>query len=148
MNTVHCLYIELNWYLLVLHDVLEVTTTTPTVAVSSLFSLDEVDRVGDVVRSAMSVLPVALTKSVAVFSYTQDDAGPARQALAPMLTATGRDQRLELSRRILDSAENFIVSPTFVETWDREKTEAIKKAVGSIFTTQQSPLLDSMMLFT
>ena len=130
------------------HDVIEVSTKAPTVAVSSLFSLDEVDRPGDVVRSALSVLPISRERSIAVFSYTQDDAGLARRALDAILTAADRDQRLELSRLILDSAENFIVSPAFVDEWDQEKTETIKQiAYDSIFTIRQSPPLDTLMLF-
>ena len=120
----------------------------PVRLVSVLFSLDEVDTPGDVVRSALSVLPISQERTVAVFSYTEDDANLARPPLDAVFGTVDRDQKLELSRLILDRTENFIISPAFVDEWDQEKMETITSmAHRSVLTTQQSPLLDTLMLF-
>ena len=131
------------------HDVLEVPTISPTVAVSSLFSLDEVIRQGDVVRSALSVLPISLGLSFAVLSYTPEDAGPARGALREVLNSTDQYRRAQLSRLIIERAENFVLSPAFVDSWDRKKKEAIiQSAHETVFTAQASGPADSLVLFS
>ena len=69
-------------YDLLLHDVIPLQGQEPTVAVCSLFSVDNVSRGGDPVRAALNVLPLTVSESVAVFSYLPEDADLARASLA------------------------------------------------------------------
>ena len=129
------------------HDIIDVETRSATVAVSSLFSLDQIERGYDVVRAALSVVPVSQDQSIAVISYAPHDAESARIELAKYLDAEASDIKLSLSRLIVDTSENFIVSPRFVETWSSEKRKAIEGAVGSLSVYSPSPTSDLLMLF-
>lgn len=129
------------------HDIIEVETRSATVAVSSLFSLDQIERGDDVVRVALSVVPVSHERSTAVISYAPHDAELARIELAKYVDHEASDIKLGLSRLIVDTSENFILSPRFVETWSREKSKAIEDAVGSLSVHSPAPTSDLLMLF-
>jgi len=121
------------------HDVIEMNNLRPTIAVSSLFSLDQVVSGDDIVRVVLNVLPVDETRSVAIFSYTKQDAGKARAALDRVLAAQGDHQKYELSRLILSAIENFLIAPAHFATWNASKRERIRQAFASTVMVGTEP---------
>ena len=107
------------------HDLLELSVNRPTLAASVLFSLDDVERGDDVVRVCLTVLPIEPTRTYALLSYLPDDAALARASLARVLDTGGSYQQYELSRRILNHAQNFVLAPTFVASWSATRVETI-----------------------
>jgi hypothetical protein len=109
------------------HDVIVLEGQKPAVAVSSLFSLDEVVKEdGDIVRVVLNVMPVSATRALAIFSYTREDQRKAKASLERILTSTGEYQKYELSKLVLGHIENFIVSPSHFATWSDDKKSRIK----------------------
>jgi hypothetical protein len=107
------------------HDVMKIKHDRATLAVCSLFSIDELNRDGDPVRVALNVLPVDHKESVAVFSYLPEDAPLARSSLSLILASDGFYQKYLLSKLILSHCENFVVSPVLFDTWSSEKHQSI-----------------------
>jgi hypothetical protein len=107
------------------HDVLLFDVAQPTLAACALFSLDHAPRADDLVRVCLNILPLDSTRTAAVFSYMQTDAPRARAGLDRILSSSGHHQRYELSRRLLNSCQNFVLSPVYVATWSDEKRQAI-----------------------
>ena len=61
------------------HDVIVLDGQKPAIAVSSLFSLDEVVKVdGDIACVVLNIMPVNATCTVAIVSYTSEDQRKAR----------------------------------------------------------------------
>jgi hypothetical protein len=84
----------------------------PSVAVSALFSLDEIVVGDDVARVALNVFPAA-GGAMIVFSFLREHAIYIRPFLRPFKRSSG-DQLLEmLSVRVLNSCENFVIAPRF-----------------------------------
>jgi hypothetical protein len=108
------------------HDVIEIDVAQPTVAACALFSVDNIHIRDDVLRIHINVLPVERTKTVAMFSYLRSDAPQARAFLNRILKSHGPYQRYEISRLILNSCENFVLSPEYVDTWSPEKQNAVE----------------------
>jgi hypothetical protein len=112
-------------YELVLHDVITLCHKQPTIAVSSLFSLDGLVKNDDSVRVALNVLPVSVSKSVAMFSYLPNDTDLVRSGISGILTSKGDYQKYLLSKLVLNNCENFVVSPSYYDQWSVEKTNTI-----------------------
>lgn len=117
-------YLERDFELLE-HDLLNLPVPEPTVAASALFSLDHLERGDDVVRVCLTILPVESCKTVALFTYLKADAPLARKVFAPILQSTGERQKHELSRRLLNNCQNFVLSPRFVASWTPQKRKLI-----------------------
>jgi hypothetical protein len=107
------------------HDVVDLGQTDPCIAVSSLFSLDDVRVQDDVARVALTVLPTSTGRTVAVMSYADRDARKARTRLWPVLRARGERQRYLLSRLILERSDNVVFSPALVERLSDERRDII-----------------------
>jgi hypothetical protein len=107
------------------HDVIDLDQTGPCIAVSSLFSLDDVGVKDDVARVALTVLPTSKGRTVVVISYARRDARKARTRLRPLLHAQGERQRYLLSRLILERSDNVVFSPTLVERLGDERQNII-----------------------
>lgn len=112
------------------HDIFELDQR-PTIAVSALFSLDEVETKDDVVRVILNVLPIDDERTVVVFSYTGDDRRLARPSLERIFAASGQYQKYELSKLIISSAENFLICPSHFDLWPNQKREKIKECFTS-----------------
>jgi hypothetical protein len=95
------------------------------VAVCSLFSVDGLSRCDDWVRVALNVVPLNLNQSVVVLSYLPADATLARTSLVPILNSTGFQQKYFLSKQVLNSCQNFVISPAHYDKWSCEKRTAI-----------------------
>ena len=123
---------------LITHDVIELDVVRPSVAACALFSVDDIHVREDVLRIHLNVLPIEPTKTVAMFSYLQSDASHARAFLDRILRSDGLYQRYEISRLILNSCENFVLSPVYFDTWSAEKKDVVKAYF--IHTLMQSDL--------
>jgi hypothetical protein len=107
------------------HDVIVVDVVRPTLAACALFSIDYVHVRDDVLRVHLNVLPIEHTKTVVMFSYLQSDAHPARAFLDRILRSHGHYQKYEVSRLVLNSCENFVLSPGYVDMWPVEKKDVV-----------------------
>jgi hypothetical protein len=107
------------------HDIIRVPVARPSIASSALFSLDHLERAGESVRVCITVLPITAQETVALLSYLNDDASLARAELAPLLEKSGTRQAFELSRRLLNNCENFVISPEYVASWTERKRRAV-----------------------
>jgi hypothetical protein len=121
------------------HDVIALHHPRPSIAVSSLFSLDQVRTGDDIVRVALNVLPLDHAHSVAIFSYAKDGCSKARVALDRILSARDDYQKYELSRLILSAIENFIISPVHFASWSPAKRDRIKQAFASTMMVGSEP---------
>jgi hypothetical protein len=130
------------------HDVITLEGQRPTIAGSSLFSLDWNEKKDDVTCVALNVLPTSQDTTVAIFSYAAPDAGPAKARLDRVLSAAGDYQKYELSRVILQHCENFVISPAFFNEWSDTKRETILAAFTSTVLGQgEFPESADLMLF-
>lgn len=96
----------------------------PTVAMSAMYSLDEIATPTGVARIMMSALPRDDGVGV-VFSFLESE----RELIAPALerfrTATGHYQKYLLSKNILLFCENIFFAPAFIYGLSEEAREAI-----------------------
>lgn len=109
------------------HDVIDLGQTGPCIAVSSLFSLDEIQVAEDTPRIALNVIPVSGGATYAVLSYIDRDLNAARAWLKPVLAATGSHQRYLLSRLILERSDNFVINPALYAQWSEERREVVRR---------------------
>lgn len=130
------------------HDVVDFRVSAASIASSALFSLDGVVVDGQVVRVCHSILPLTPIRSVAVYSYRQQEAGSARAQLSRILTGQGDHQLYEISRRLLNSCENFVISPAVFDSWPQDKKDAIQAFfVRTIFRDALEVEDQHLMLF-
>lgn len=108
------------------HDVVTLHVERPTIAACSLFSVDHIYVGDDRLRIHLNVLPVDPATTLAVFAYLQPYASQARAFLDRILRSDGAHQRYELSRLILNSCENFVLSPHYFDTWSDQKRSAVR----------------------
>jgi hypothetical protein len=106
------------------HDVFILEDQTPTVAVSSLFSLDDLLG-GEPCMVHLSVMPLSATETGVVLSYANNATTRARDYLKRVLTTSAPARMLELSRVILNHCENFVLSPTYFDSWSQAKKDAV-----------------------
>lgn len=109
------------------HDVFVHDVKRPTVAACVLFTFDDLWNGDDVVRVCLNILPLEQTRTAVVFSYVKHDAGLARAELSAVLHAQGTSQLYEVSRRLLNYSENFVLAPDYVASWSASKREVILK---------------------
>jgi len=108
------------------HRIFTLTVARPTIAVSALFSLDNVQVNDEWVDVAMTIIPLASTQTVAIFSYVPDHEAVVTTELQRLFLAQGHYQKYELSKLILNYCENFVIAPDHFDTWSNEKVEAIR----------------------
>lgn len=109
----------------ILHDVIAIDQEAPSIAVCSHFGLDYVSDCGEWARVALNVLPLGTRESIAILSYLERDTALTRSSLTHVLNSTGPQQKYLLSKQILNSCSNFVVSPAHFEGWSSEKRAAI-----------------------
>jgi len=128
--------------------VVEIETSSATVAVSSLYSLDLLTRPdGDIARAALSVVPLSQHRSIAVISCVTDDLHLLEPELARVLDDDAHGLPLRLSHLILETSENFVLRPGFTEQWSSRKKRKIVKAAGLLSALHSVPDDDELMLF-
>lgn len=109
----------------VCHDSFIINHKKPTIAVSSLFAVDNFVNNDNDLRVVLNVLPISKTETYVIFSYHKEDTAMARAALNRIINSTGVSQLYELSRLILNNCENFVLSPESVNNWTEQKKETI-----------------------
>lgn len=114
-------------YDLLCHDTFIINLKEPTIAVSSLFTIDKFIVDNDILRIALNVLPVSKTKTYIIFSYLKQHATAAQAVLDKILNSTDSYQLYEISRLILNHCENLVLSPTYVKSWSNSKKDTITK---------------------
>jgi hypothetical protein len=121
-------YIAKQWNHLA-HDIRMLTHNEPTIAVSSLFSIDGSDRDGELIRVCINIFPVSRQQSVVIFSYLPEDASLARVYLQSILDSDANAfyQKYLLSKLVLNSCENLVLSPAYINKWSGEKKEAVER---------------------
>lgn len=107
------------------HDVFVHEIPRPTIAACVLFSLDGLWNGDDVVRVCLNILPLSATQTAVVFSYIKQDAGLARAELDSVLRAQGSTQLYEVSRRLVNYSQNFVLAPDYVAAWSPTKHDVL-----------------------
>jgi hypothetical protein len=109
------------------HRIIEIPCSRPTVAVSSLFSVDSVISGSNCLLVSLSILPLEETRSVAVFSWWEDDDPAATKWLGEQCPGclSGSMLAKTVSRLVLANCENIVFAPWLVEGWSTEKREQI-----------------------
>ncbi|MGD2101479.1 MAG: hypothetical protein PVG83_04530 [Acidimicrobiia bacterium] len=126
----------------------EVRTSTATVAASSLYSLDlQTRQDGDIARATLSVLPASKERSLAVISYVADDRALVEPALTEALDGDIEGLPLRLSMLLLQTSENFVLRPGFVESWTEAKKEKVIHAAGLLSVLHTVPNDIDLLLF-
>lgn len=129
------------------HDVIHIQAP-PSIGASAMFSLDHVPVLDDVARVCLTVLPMSSTSTVAVFSYVETDAPHARAALSRILGSSGWHQLYEISREVLHSCENFVISPDLFDSWEPNKRARMRDFFRStLFRNDRSVEHQDLFLF-
>jgi hypothetical protein len=107
------------------HEIIRLTDQVPAVAASVFFDLDRQSNEGDPPRTALNIFPTSCNETVAIFSFTSEDAVAIRDYIRDILEAEGAYKKYLLSRMLLTHAENFVIAPTLFDSWSDEKRDAI-----------------------
>ena len=97
-----------------MHKHLYLEASPPSIAVSSLFSLDDMPWPDDVARVILNVIPTR-EGTHAIFSFLVGDADIAAQYLHRVLTATESYQKYLLSKLVLQNCDNIVIAPPYFE---------------------------------
>ena len=120
------------------HDVQLINVNPPTIAASSLFSLDGVLVDGETVLVHLNVVLTSLNETAVVWSYARANAGTARAHLDRALSSSGYQQLYEISRVVLKHCENFVVSPEYFDHWTPKKRQVIQEYFLATFLPSSS----------
>jgi hypothetical protein len=112
------------------HEVIFLGNQRPVLAASSFISLDNM-RPGDpdFPGVAVNVLPINEKATVAILSYARSIAGKVRSAFDRILTASGDQQKYELSKLIIARTANFVVAPKHFGLWSADKIQRLERAI-------------------
>lgn len=105
------------------HHIIILKNQTASIAVSSMFSLDDVDA-PETPRVTLSVFPAG-TDVVVVFSAIPTDARFVTTYLDRILASDGYFQKYLLSKLILQSCDNFVLDPHYYESLPQERKDAM-----------------------
>lgn len=108
------------------HDLFSYDTECPTIAACALFAVDDQIKDDDHLRVAINVLPVTKEKTFVILSYREKDSSHARTALSRVIDSKGCHQQYEISKLILNNCENFVICPTYFDSWSDTKKNAIR----------------------
>ena len=105
------------------HHVLLLRNQQPSIAVSSVFSLDNVDA-PETPRVVLSIFPMATDVAV-IFSAIPQDAPFVDMYLQPIMTSRSYLQKYLLSQLVLQSCENFVIDPRYYQSMSLDRRAAI-----------------------
>lgn len=108
------------------HEVLHFDVKTETVAASGLFSIGTRKNLNDLRCVALTVIPLSPTHTAALFSFKPEDAKQTRRALRSVFEAPAHDAKYQLSRTLLQRCQNFVLSPSFFESWTDARRDAVR----------------------
>lgn len=107
------------------HESIILDTEQPTVAVSSLFVVGVRKNANDLRCVTLNVLPLSATKTWALFSFKRQDKREVHKAVRRVLAAPSHNQKYQLSRLILQRCQNFVLSPSYFETWPEPRRRVV-----------------------
>ncbi len=107
------------------HHVIRFAVLEPTVAASALFSVGTRKNPNDLRCVALTVLPLSPTQTVIIVSFKPGDEKVVRKTLSRLFQSTGMALRYAVSRRLLQSCQNFVLAPRFVERWSEQKRSTV-----------------------
>jgi hypothetical protein len=108
------------------HDLIILKDQSPTIAVSSLFSLDHIKVQDDIARVALSIFPKNKSETIVLFSYLKFEAPKAREEIKEIFFAGPLLKRKLISRLVLQNCENFFIAPDYFESWSKSKRRLVK----------------------
>ena len=107
------------------HHLIELTDQTPSLAASSLFSVEH-DKAGDIVGPMLTVVPVDEKKTVAIVSYPRKQRAVVEQHLSALFKAgDATTTKRELSKLVIEKVENFALAPIFYQPWTEDKKKRV-----------------------
>lgn len=122
------------------HDAIIFDDQSPAIAVSSLFSVDELAKYDNETPNViLNVVPTTTQQTVVVFSYTKEDRAAVKPILQRIFLSQGDLQKYELSKLILTRVENFLISPVHFSAWAMAKKETIMNAFASTLMAGTEP---------
>jgi hypothetical protein len=122
------------------HRVIEIECSQPSLAVSSLFSVDSVRSGDDCLLLSLSVLPLEDTNSVAIFSWRREEDPAAESWLADQFTSglSAQAMRQRVSLIVLANCENFVLTPALVERMsEQDKNRLLKFYLTTTFAVDE-----------
>lgn len=99
-------------YDVIMHEKLCFDSASPSVAVSSVFSLDDMPWPDDVARVVLNVFPMH-GETHTIFSFLKSDADVAAQYLWRVSSAAGLHQKYLVSKLILQHCDNVVMAPAY-----------------------------------
>lgn len=108
------------------HDSFSYAVDCPTIAACALFAVDDQIKDNDHLCVAINILPVAKKNTVVILSYRDKDSSHARMALGRVIDSKGHHQQYEISKLLLNNCENFVICPTYFDSWSDTKKDVIK----------------------
>ena len=117
------MYQKLNWTGLK-HRIVVLDCQVPTVAVSSMFSMDNIDS-DEVPRICLSVIPRE-GDVVVIFSCVPEDEFAMVDRIDRIMSSTGYYQKYLISKLILANCDNFVLSPDYFDALTEDRKEAIR----------------------
>lgn len=130
------------------HHVIRLSVTEPTVAASALFSIGERDDARDLRCVTLSIIPLSETETAVSLSFKPDDEGVVRERLSPLFHEGDAALKRALSRRVLQSCQNFVLAPRFVARWPARKRDSITQFfIATVLADDASVDDEALMLF-
>jgi hypothetical protein len=105
------------------HHVIVFKNQRPSIAVSSMFSLDDIDA-PETPRVTLSVFPVGADVAV-IFSGTRDDWPFVGVYLHRLLSSESYFQKYQLSKLVLQSCDNFVIAPQYFDSLSQDARDAL-----------------------
>ncbi len=117
-------------YDMILHETLCFDSAPPSIAVSSVFSLDDMPLPDDVARVVLNVFPMH-GKTHIIFSFLKNDADITAQYLGRIRSATGLYQKYLISKLILQHCDNFVMAPPYYQALSDTRRGRIREFFAS-----------------
>jgi hypothetical protein len=128
------------------HDLIVLKNQAPTIAASSLYSLDHIQVRDDIARVALTIFPVSNSKTYVLFSYLAYEAPKAREELKNIFFSEPLGKRKLISKLVLRNCENFFIAPEYFQTWDSIKKELVKNYFNDTIHGQDVNVENSRIL--
>lgn len=106
------------------HSVIQFDNAPASIAVSALFSLDDIEGPDDVARLVLNIFPLQ-GKTIVIFSFLSEERPYAMQYIQRVLDASGPFQKYLISKLVLQHCENFVIAPVHYRSMSDEKKKAI-----------------------
>ena len=111
----------------VIHRARMLRDRTPTIAVSSFFSINESPSLEDIEGISLNVLPQDAASTLVVVSCAPKDAASVEKKLNGLFDVDDQEFTFRLSKLVLGYSETPVLAPKFFDTWSRGKTKAVEK---------------------